>query len=284
VPTVLQMLLDAPGSAAVDLSRLKLVIGGSALPSGCARAARARGIDAFVGYGMSETCPLLTLAQLQPGLDDGDDDARARWLGKAGVPLPLVDLRIVDEQVRDVDESVASSGEIVARTPWLTQGYLGRPEASDALWRGGYLHTQDVGYFDRGYLTICDRIRDVIKSGGEWISTVQLEDLISLHAAVGECAVIGVADDKWGERPLAFVVAKSGATLDVGAIRAMLLEHAESGAISRFAVPREILIVTALPKTSVGKIDKKRLRAEYGRDPIAGRTDERCGAERASAR
>ena len=166
VPTVLQMILSAPGSEKVDLSRWKVVIGGSALSAGLARAARDRGIDLFGGYGMSETCPILTLAQLHPHLGDLDEEGALAFRCRAGVPVPLVELRAVDGELRDVPEDGHghASGEIVARAPWLTQGYVGRPEASEELWRSGYLHTQDVGCFELGYLRISDRIKNVIKT------------------------------------------------------------------------------------------------------------------------
>jgi fatty-acyl-CoA synthase len=181
VPTVLQMVLAAPGSENVDLSRWKVLIGGSALSAGLARAARERDIDVFGGYGMSEACPILTLAQLHPHLGDLDEEGALAFRCRAGVPVPLVELRAVDGDLRDVPEDGHASGEIVARAPWLTQGYVGRPEASEELWRSGYLHTQDVGCFERGYLRINDRIKDVIQTGGERVSSAATEDVVSRH-------------------------------------------------------------------------------------------------------
>ncbi len=263
VPTILQMILSAPDAARVDLSRWKVVIGGSALAGGLAQAARARGIDLFGGYGMSETCPMLTLAQLHPQLGSQDPDEDVRFRCKAGAPIPLVDLRTVDADMQDVRDDDAAGGEVVVRAPWLTQGYLGRPEASDELWHGGYLHTQDVGYFERGYLKITDRIKDVIKTGGEWVSSVAIEDVISRHPAVAECAVIGVRDATWGERPLALVVARPGLAIDEAEIKRLVSEQAERGLLPRYAIPNRVLAVETLAKTSVGKHDKKLLRHRY---------------------
>jgi len=263
VPTILQMLLAAPESARTDLSRLKVVIGGSALPVGLARAARARGIDVFGGYGMSETGPLLTLAQLHPQLGELDEEAELHFRTKAGAPLPLVELRTVDEELRDV--AADRTGEVVARSPWLTQGYLGQPDASAELWQGGYLHTRDLGFLERGYLKVTDRLKDVIKTGGEWISSVQIEDLISQHPAVAEVAVIGVPHAKWGERPLALVVLKPGAGAAEDELRQRLAPLAAEGVISKWAVPDRVLLVESIAKTSVGKFDKKRLREQYAR-------------------
>jgi fatty-acyl-CoA synthase len=265
VPAILQMLLDAPESAAADLARWKVVVGGSALTVGLARRATARGIDVWCGYGMSETCPILTSAQLKPGFDLGADQELAVRC-RTGKPLLLVDLRIVDPEMRDVPHDGKTVGEIVVRAPWLTEAYGSDPAASEQLWRGGYLHTQDVAHIDAdGYVQITDRLKDVIKSGGEWISSLELESLISQHPAVAEVAVIGVADARWGERPLALVVGRAEAkdSLHAEAIRTHLLAFVATGTLSKVAVPERVLLVDAIDKTSVGKTDKKMLRQKY---------------------
>jgi fatty-acyl-CoA synthase len=263
VPTVLQMLLACPEAAKIDLSGLTMVVGGSALPRGLAAAARARGIDVFTGYGMSETCPLLTLAQIDSDLL-GDAEAELDLRVTAGQPVPLVDLRIVGEDGAPLPPDGRSQGEVVVRAPWLTPGYHKNPEASERLWAGGHLHTNDLGSLDpRGYLRIGDRLKDVIKTGGEWICSLGLESLISRHPAVAEAAVIAVPDPHWSERPLALVVAKPGRTVEPEEIRAHLLAFVAGGEISKFAVPERVLLVDAIEKTSVGKVDKKRLRQKY---------------------
>ncbi|MBN8887682.1 MAG: fatty acid--CoA ligase [Rudaea sp.] len=263
VPTILQMILSSPKAADVDLSRWKAVIGGSALPVGLAQAARARGIDVFGGYGMSETCPVLALAQVHPNLGEVSEERELAIRCKGGAPIPLVELRTVDADMGDVPEDGKTSGEVVARAPWLTQGYLDNADASEALWEGGYLHTQDIGNFDQGYLKITDRIKDVIKTGGEWVSSVQVEDLISQHPAVAETAVFAIKDERWGERPLALVVARAGQAVGEDEIKAHLSRYAEQGLISRYAVPARVLVVEAIEKTSVGKLNKKLLREKY---------------------
>jgi fatty-acyl-CoA synthase len=180
---------------------------------------------------------------------------------------PLVDLRIVDSEMNDVPHDGKSPGEIVLRAPWLTQGYFDNPETSEQLWAGGYLHTNDIAVVSPdGYVHITDRIKDVIKTGGEWVSSLQIEDLITQCAGVVEAAVIGVKDDRWGERPLALVVRepKSVNGLDDGAIKGHLMVFADKGVISKYGIPEKILFVDALPKTSVGKINKKELREKYG--------------------
>jgi fatty-acyl-CoA synthase len=264
VPTLLHMLLNCEAGRSVDLSGLKLIVGGSALTTGLASAALERGIDVFCGYGMSETCPLLTLAQLTPELLAGSTDDQVNARIKAGRPVPLVDLRIVDPEMRDQPHDGTAAGEVVVRAPWLTQAYLKDEQSSEALWRGGYLHTGDVGTLDpRGYLQITDRIKDAIKSGGEWISSLQLESILSQHPAVSEAAVVGVQDPRWGERPLAIIVLKQGSLPEAEEIREHVRGFAERGVISRWAVPTTVQFVTTLDKTSVGKIDKKALRSKF---------------------
>jgi len=266
VPTVLHMLLSCPEAAKADLTRLKMVVGGSALPKGLAQRALDRGIDVFTGYGMSETCPILTVSQLCPEMLVADEDQQIDVRTRAGQPIPLVDLQLIaGDMVRQPDDG-SSSGEIVVRAPWLTQGYFKDPAASEALWAGGYLHTSDIGRIDaRGYLHVTDRTKDVIKTGGEWISSLAIEDLISQLSGVAEVAVVAVADAKWGERPLAIVVPRECADPpDAPAIIAHLQGFADRGLISKWAVPTRVLLVEALDKTSVGKLDKKALRARYG--------------------
>ena len=167
VPTILHMLLNAPVAGEIDLSGWKVVVGGSAMSAGLARAAMDRGIDVFGGYGMSETGPVLTMAQLERPALALPDEAQIALRCKAGRPIPLVDLRVVDQSMRPLPQDGASTGEVVARAPWTTNGYLKNRDGSEALWRGGYLHTGDIGYLDGdGYLRVTDRLKDVIKSGG----------------------------------------------------------------------------------------------------------------------
>jgi fatty-acyl-CoA synthase len=266
VPTILQMLLDAAAKANVDLSGLKMVIGGSALPKALAKQAMDRGIDVFAGYGMSETGPLLTVAHVQSG-DLSGDEQEVGMRARAGRACPLVDLRIVDADMKETPRDGESSGEIVVRAPWLTNGYFNNSEASEQLWTRGYLHTNDIGVITPdGYLRVTDRIKDVIKTGGEWISSLQLEDIIMHRAGVAECAVIGVKDARWGERPLALIVRdpKIEPPVKEEDIKGHVMTYSDKGAISKFAVPQKILFVDALAKTSVGKFDKKKLRAQYG--------------------
>ena len=263
VPTILQMMLASPAVQDVDLSRWKVIIGGSALPVALARATVERGVDVIAGYGMSETCPILTLAHLRPHMSEWDVERCVPYLCRAGRPLPFVQLRIVDAQMKDVARDGVSQGEVVVRSPWLTQGYLGEPERSEELWRDGWLHTGDVGVIDAdGYLKVVDRIKDVVKTGGEWVSSLDIEDIILRLPGVAEAAVVGVPDDRWGERPVAFVVGKKEATPSEDAVRRHVADFAGRGTISKYAVPDKVYFVDAIPKTSVGKLDKKVIRAK----------------------
>jgi fatty-acyl-CoA synthase len=154
----------------------------------------------------------------------------------------------------------------VVRAPWLTQSYLQATQASEELWAGGYLHTQDIGNIDaRGYLKITDRIKDVIKTAGEWTSSLQLEDVVTQHEAVQEVAVIGLPDEKWGERPLALVVLKPEfeGRVTEHALRNFAAHLVEATGISRHGVLLQVRFVKALTKTSVGKINKREMREAY---------------------
>jgi fatty-acyl-CoA synthase len=264
VPTILQMMLASAKTKGVELSGWKVIIGGAALPQALARQALELGVDVLAGYGMSETCPILTLAHLKPHMEEWDIDRQAEMRCKTGRPVSLVQIRIVDEEMNDVPHDGTSQGEIVVRAPWLTQGYLKDPANSEKLWAGGWLHTGDIAVIDNeGYLKITDRIKDVIKTGGEWVSSLDLEDLLLKHPEVIEAAVIGVPDPKWTERPLAVVVVEPGSPVSEAEIRAHLHDFASRGVISRYGVPDRIVFVDELPKTSVGKLDKKVLRDNY---------------------
>ncbi len=265
VPTILQMLVTAPAIKQFDLSGWKVVIGGARLPKGLALESIKLGIKVYAGYGMSETCPVLTISNLKPFMEkDWSEDRQLDYAISTGFPIPLVQLRVVNAAGHDIARDGKESGEVIARAPWLTAGYLKEPDKSDELWAGGWMHTGDIATVDEyGYLQITDRLKDVIKSGGEWISSLELENLLSLHKGVLEAGVIGVPDEKWGERPLAFVVAREGYRdrLTPQALKAHLDKFVADGVINDWAVPERYVVIDELPKTSVGKIDKKVLRS-----------------------
>lgn len=264
VPTILHMILSHPMAKEVDLSRWKVLIGGSALPKGLAKAALDRGIDVFTGYGMSETGPLQIINHIPTDQLGGDNDHQASLRVRTGRPALLCDVRAVDANVQPLPNDGKSTGEIVFRSVWTTQGYYKNPAASEELWQGGWMHSGDIGSFgDDGVLVISDRVKDVIKTGGEWVSSLDLENLISAHPCVSEVAVIGIKDPKWGERPVALIVLKAGETGDEAEIKRYMMSFADKGVISKYGVPERVLFVEALDKTSVGKLDKKVLRVKY---------------------
>lgn len=257
VPTVLQMILTAVHQQPLS-TPWAMVIGGSALPTPLRIAAASVGITAFAGYGMSETGPATCIARSDETGPMADADLR-----RAGYPLPLVQVAIVNEAMERLPTDGSAAGELVLRSPWLTASYSDNEEASVGLWHGGWLHTQDLATIDpTGAVTIQDRIKDVIKSGGEWVVPTQVEELLLLHDMVAEAAVIGIPDDRWGERPYAFVVC-SAVEGDAATLRDHLSTHVSGGRLTRMALPEGFAFLAALPRTSVGKTDKRRLRAIF---------------------
>ncbi len=269
VPTVLYMLLTHPDFPKYrdKIKGLVFVVGGAALPRGLAKLAWDNGIRAIVGYGMTETAPVLTIATIKRSMLDAPEDVKWELMAqRTGLPIPLVQLRVVDENMNDVPRDGKTMGEIVVRAPWITREYYKDPEKTAKAWRGGWFHTGDIAVWDEhGHVLIMDRDKDVIKSGGEWISSLRLEDIISQHPAVGEVAVIAAKHPKWGERPVALVVPRPGFEdkLKPEDIIEHLKKFVEKGVIPKWWLPDKVLIVKELPKTSVGKINKRVLREQY---------------------
>ena len=271
VPTILQMMLNAPSAQGYDFAGLKVIIGGSALNRALYEAAKARGIQLTAAYGMSETCPLISCAHINDELKAGSEDERVTYRIKAGVPVPLVEAALMGADGQLLPADGETQGELVLRAPWLTMGYFNEPQKSAELWEHGWLHTGDVATLDDfGFIDIRDRIKDVIKTGGEWLSSLELEDLISRHPAVREVAVVGVPDPQWGERPFALLVLREGQALDAKGLKEHLIPFVELGHINKWAIPSQIALVTDIPKTSVGKLDKKRIRLDIAQWQAAG--------------
>ena len=266
VPTVLQMILSSPVAKKTDLSSWKVIIGGARLTKGLALSAMEKGIEIYASYGMSETCPLVSRANLKYWMLNKPKEELVDTLIKTGLPAPFVYMRLFDPMGREVPHDGVSTGEVCVRTPWLTEGYHNDPERTKDLWIDGWLHTGDIGYIDKeGYLQVTDRIKDVIKTGGEWISSLDLENLLSQHEAVIEAAAIGIPDPKWGEKPFMVAVIKPEFKDRVteADLRQFLLQKAEAGKIPKYGVPDRIKFVEAIPKTSVGKINKIELRKSF---------------------
>jgi fatty-acyl-CoA synthase len=183
----------------------------------------------------------------------------------SGSPIMLVSMEIWDENGKALPMDGESTGELVVRAPWLTQSYFKNPDAGDELWRGGWMHTQDIACLTPdGTLKITDRLKDVIKSGGEWVSSLEVETVLSFHPSIADIAVIGIPDEKWGEKPLALAVLKPQYT-NTKAEDILALGHqaVEKGRLPKYGVPSEVRFLVEMPKTSVGKLDKKKMRLMY---------------------
>ncbi|MFB9296863.1 fatty acid--CoA ligase [Persicitalea jodogahamensis] len=272
VPTILGMLVNSPVAKQVDLSKWKVVIGGSALTRGLAKAALDLGINVSQGYGMSETAPVMSIVHLNDEQQNWNQEKQLDLRTKAGRIAPFVEMRLIDDAGEFLPHDGKTVGEIVTRGPWMTQGYFKDPENSEKLWQGGWLHTGDVASIGPDYyVSITDRVKDVIKTGGEWVPSLDIENIFSQIEGVAEVAVVGLPDERWGERPYAIVVAKPefANKLNDEVIRNYLDAEVEAGKIKKWYVPDRIVFVPEIPKTSVGKLDKKKIRVEM-RDLLLG--------------
>jgi len=254
-PTVLIMLANDP--AAHRLKRRVRVCTGGAPPSPTLIAQMEElNIELTHLYGLTESYGPLTLNVMPPELQAADPDQQARFKARQGVPhVASGETRVVDDQMRPVQADGQTMGEVVARGNVIMKGYYRQPEATDEAFKGGWLHTGDVGVMHAdGSIELRDRKKDIIISGGENISTIEVEQAVASHPAVLECAVIAIPDDKWGEVPKAFVTLKPGNSVTAEEI----VEHCRSR-IARFKVPKAV-VFGELPKTSTGKIQKFVLR------------------------
>jgi acyl-CoA synthetase (AMP-forming)/AMP-acid ligase II len=260
VPTIWNgfLELDPPP----DLSSIReLKAGGSAVPEPLIRAFDERfGVHIVQGWGMTETSPLAAISRLPAGVDRPDDEAYTLRASQGRV-LPLVEFRI------DQD----SGGELQVRGPWIARAYYEDASGDDKFTDDGWLRTGDVAELERdAYIKLVDRTKDLVKSGGEWISSVELENALMAHPDVVEAAVIAVADERWGERPCACVVRRAGRDLDADGLRAHL-----DGRVAKWWIPERFEFIDEVPKTSVGKFDKKRLRARFAVSEEALASDSR---------
>jgi fatty-acyl-CoA synthase len=261
VPTIwlgmIQLLDRDPGRFRLDPG-LRLTVGGSAVPESLIRGFARHGIDILQGWGMTETSPLATVSRVNQLLGNLSEDERFATQALQGYPLPLVDLRITGDEGEQPWDGEAV-GEIQVHGPWITGSYHELPQSQDSFTADGWLRTGDVAAVTpEGYVRITDRTKDLIKSGGEWISSVDLENAIMGHPSVAEAAVIAVPHPKWAERPLAVVVLREGQSVTPEELRAFL-----SGRFARWAVPDAYEFVSSIPRTSTGKFLKTALRATY---------------------
>ena len=259
VPTIWKdMLRCLEADPKHDISSLRLILcGGSAVPESLMRAYDKCGVTLMQLWGMTETSPLASLAR--PPVDVTPDESWT-WRLTAGRPMFGVEMRIVDDDGNVLPNDGESVGELEVRGPWVAGSYYRGRDAEK--FADGWLRTGDVGKIDsRGYVTLTDRAKDVIKSGGEWISSVELENHLMGHPDVVEAAVVGISDDRWQERPLAAVVLRDDATVTAAQLRDYLRDK-----VVRWWLPERWTFLDEVPKTSVGKFDKKVIRSRYSDD------------------
>lgn len=266
VPTILGDLLRADAEAPLDLSCFRAIVsGGSAVPSSMIEGVRDRwGVPVIQGWGMTETSPMCVLSHPPKSLGGKSE---TYWRLKSGRPVPGIEVRVVDESGDCLPEDGQTVGELQLRGAWVTGRYLNTD--SEAFSDDGWLRTGDVGVIDsKGYVQLTDRTKDVIKSGGEWISSVDLEDVLLKSPDVAEVAVIAMPDPRWQERPLAVVVLTSpvGEADEIVVIER--LRHFLADKVARFWIPEYWCLLIEIPKTSVGKMDKKVLRTRLGENQL----------------
>ena len=259
VPTVLIGLLAALEQRPYDLSSLRCVpCGGSAVPESLLEEYDRRGVTVVQAWGMTETSPLATLSQPRSFMADWTPERRRAQRAKQGTPIAGVEVRIVDDAGAELPWDGRSVGELQVRGPWVVGAYHDDPRSAESF-QDGWFKTGDVAAIDPdGYMQITDRAKDVIKSGGEWISSVELENAIMAHPDVLEAAVIGLPHERWQERPLACVVPKAGRTVT----REAILEHLQPR-VAKWCLPEDVVFLDSLPKTSVGKFAKRELRDRF---------------------
>ena len=267
VPTIWMSLIQTYEAAlSTQPGRWKLpagmrsLVGGAAVPEALIRAFDKHGIWILQGWGMTETSPVCTISYPKAELRDAPMDERYRRAAMAGIPVPLVDLRIRTDQGNDADWDGQQVGELQVRGPFITGSYHHVPVQDDKFSADGWLRTGDVASVDSmGFVRITDRTKDLIKSGGEWISSVDLENALMAHPGIAEAAVIAVPDEKWSERPLACVVAKPGHAPQVVELAAHLMKMG----FAKWQVPDRYEWIAAVPRTSTGKFYKLKLREMF---------------------
>jgi fatty-acyl-CoA synthase len=276
VPTVwlgLQEYIQAGND--VDLSTLDtVIIGGSAAPKAMIEWFDERDVEVLHAWGMTEMSPIGSVGHLKSGLDEElSYDEQLNKRAKQGISVPGLEWRVIDDEGNEIEENGEDFGELHVRGPWVTKEYFKRPEANEEDFEDGWLKTGDVVTIDEdGYIKIVDRAKDVIKSGGEWISSVELENAIMAHDDVKEAAVVGVPHERWQERPVAFVVPIEGAdpTRMQREIREMIEEE-----YPKWWMPDDFIDIDEVPKTATGKFSKKDLREEYAdEDLVEGQVPE----------
>ncbi len=267
VPTVWLGLMDYAEDNDLDLSELDTVIvGGSAAPESMIRWFDDRGVELLHAWGMTEMSPIGSVSQLKYTLEDEDYETQLEHRKKQGILTPGLEMRVIDDSGEEIAWDGEEFGELWVRGPWVTKEYFQRPEANEEDFEDGWLKTGDIVTVDtEGYIKIVDRAKDVIKSGGEWISSVELENAIMAHDGVAEAAVVGVPHEKWQERPVAFVVPTGAADTDTLADEVMELLAED---YPKWWLPDAIEYIDEIPKTATGKFSKKDIREQYSDESL----------------
>ena len=268
IQTYEQALATEPGRWKLPVG-LRSLVGGAAVPEALIRAFAKHGVHIMQGWGMTETSPLATVSGPVNAPRGADENERFRRAAMAGMRVPLVDLRIRTDDGADAAWDGTSMGEIQVRGPFITGAYHEVPLADDKFTRDGWLRTGDVATIDSlGFVRITDRTKDLIKSGGEWISSVDLENALMAHPVIAEAAVIAIPDEKWSERPLACVVLKAGQNMTTAApaeLAALLAPHLLAHGFAKWQLPERYEVIDAVPRTSTGKFWKVKLRERFPR-------------------
>jgi fatty-acyl-CoA synthase len=267
VPTVWLSVIQAYEQAAIEQPgrwtlppSLRSLVGGAAVPESLIQAYARHRVRIVQAWGMTETSPVALVAHETASMAQWPEAQRTRQGARSGLPVPLVQVRIRADDGTNAPRDDRSIGEIQVRGPFITGAYHGLPVTEDKFTRDGWLRTGDVGVMDAtGSVRITDRSKDLIKSGGEWISSVDMENALMAHAAIAEAAVIAIPDDKWGERPLACVVLKPNHTASAADLSAHLGQHG----FAKWQLPDRYEFIDAVPRTSTGKFWKLKLREMY---------------------
>lgn len=263
VPTIYSMMLEHPEADRYDLSSIQYAFsGGAPTSAGLIKAFREKfGVQLITSYGLTETCPVLTKAHLKPHMNDWSVERKDETYSKTGLPLPGLDLKVINDDGEEVAHNGKTIGEIVVRGPYVTPAYYKDAEKTSESWdKEGYFHTGDAAVIDdEGYITVVDRYKDIIKSGGETIPSLMIDKVIEQHPAVAQCATIAMPDEKWGERPLACVALTPEYK---GKVTQEQIRKFCEGKIPKWQIPEKILFLEDMPLTSTGKKNKRLLKTK----------------------
>jgi len=267
VPVLARAVLEELRTGKYDYSSLKrTLVGGSAPDLALIKGYEDLGIEFYQGYGMTETAPVIAMSIIKGPMEDWPTEKKQELKRKQGLVPPCLEWKIVNEKGEEVKWDGKEIGQLVVRGAWVIEEYYKEPEKTVECFKDGWLYTRDMATVDEeGYINIVDRAGDLIKSGGEWISTLDLDDYIMRHPAVLEAATIGVPNPRWDERPVAFVVPRPEARGKItdDELRSFLLDEVK---VAKWWIPDRFIFVDEIPKTAAAKFDKKTLKEKYAEE------------------